>query len=191
MMRGSLRAMGIILACAGLLPVQAATPRQGTFTVKGKLNGGCVLPQSAPLTLNTTVPANGKLDPALSNATWTITGISCNASSQIKISARSLRLNVPRSSLTPSQSQTINFTAKASGWAPSAAMVTTGEATALGTTTVYAGIPQVQPSPKTGSIVVSVSDFVVSVNKGSSSNSAKPIDGAYSATIILTLTPAA
>ena len=189
MMRRSFQVMGIIFACAGSLPAQAASPRQGTFTVKGKLNGSCVLPQTAPLTLSTTVPASGKLDPALSNASWTIAGLTCNSGSQITVSARSLRLNVPRTSLAPAQSQTVNFTAKASGWASSDANVTTGETTALGSTMLYAGTPKTQNAPKTGTIIVSVSNFVVSTNKGSSANSAKLIDGAYSATIILTLTP--
>lgn len=183
--------LAITFACAGLVPAQAAPPGSATYTVKGTINSGCVVPQSPPMTLSTTVPSSGKLDPALANATWTITGLSCNSGSRISLSARSLRLNAPLTSLTPSQSQTVNFTASASGWAPSVATVTTGETTSLGSMTYYAGAAQTQNAPKTGSIIVSVSNFVVSTNKGSSANSAKPVSGAYSATIVLTLAPSA
>ncbi|WP_313806826.1 hypothetical protein [Sphingobium sp.] len=175
-------------ACAGAIPAQAA-PASATAQVKGVIKGKCALPSAAPITFSTVVPANGKLDPALANLSWTISGLACNAGSAISISARSLRLNAPRGSLTPSQSQAVNYTATASGWSPGAATVTTGDTTSLGTTALYTGVAQSQAAPKSGTIIISVSNFTVSTNKGSSANSAKPVDGAYSATIILNLAP--
>jgi hypothetical protein len=149
------------------------------------------MPATAPLTFSTTVPANGKLDPNLSNLNWTITGVACNSGSRISIAARSLRLNTPQTSLNPSQSQAINFTATASGWAASAATVTTGDTNPIGTANYYSGVAKTQLAPKTGGITVSVSGFEVVATKGNgnSSNSAKPLGGAYSATIILILAP--
>lgn len=188
-MRRYIWGSAIILACAGVMPAQAAPSRQGNFPVGGTVGGSCVMPQAGPLTLSTVVPANGKLDPGLKNISWTLSGWSCNAGSRLSISARALRLNNPQTSLTPSQSQTVNFTARANGWTAADATVTTGESTALGSTALYTGTPQTQSAPRTGSIIVSVSNFIVSTNKGSSANSAKLVDGAYSATIILTLTP--
>ena len=186
--RQFLKFQAMVFACAGVIPAQAA-PSSSPVPVKGVINGTCVLPSTAPITFSTVVPANGKLDPALANLSWTIAGLACNAGSTIAISARSLRLNAPRSNLTPSQSQAVNYTATASGWSPSAASVTTGDTTSLGTTTLYTGTAQSQAAPKSGTIIISVSNFTLSTNKGSSANSAKPVDGAYSATIILNLAP--
>ncbi|WP_375196706.1 hypothetical protein [Sphingobium sp.] len=184
-----LTAIGVLLpACVGVLPAQAA-PASATVQVKGVVKGTCALPSTAPITFSTVVPASGKLDPALANLSWTISGLSCNTGSIIAISARSLRLNAARNSLTPSQSQAVNYTATASGWSPNAARVTTGDATSLGTTILYTGTAQSQAAPKSGTIIISVSNFTLSTNKGSSANSAKPVDGAYSATIILNLAP--
>lgn len=189
MMRKSTKAFILALSCAGFTSAQAAPARQMTYNVKGKINGSCVIPQAAPLTLTTTIGSNGKIDPALSNISWSIAGWSCNAASRITLSAKALRLNPPRTSLTPSQSQAINFTARASGWTTSDATVTTAETTALGTGATYTGSPQVQNTPRRSAITVRVSDFVAASTKGSSSNAAKPIDGAYSATITVTLAP--
>lgn len=178
----------VVPACVGALPAQAA-PRSDTIEVAGKVNGICVMPATAPLTFSTTVPSNGKLDPGLSNLRWTITGIACNTGSRISIAARSLRINAPKTSLNPSQSQAVNFTATATGWAPTGATVTTGDTSPIGTTNYYTGAAKIQSSPKTGSITVSVNGFVVVGTSGDSSNSAKPLSGAYSATIVLTLAP--
>jgi len=179
----------LFLACAGLIPAQAAPVRQTTYTVNGKINSACSIPQTSPLTLNTTVSSNGKIDPALSNVSWTIAGWSCNAASRISLSAKPLRLNPPKTSLTPSQSQAINFTARASGWTTADATVTTAETNPVGTGTTYTGVAQVQNAPRKGAITVRVSDFTIAGAKGNSSNTAKPVDGAYSATITVTLTP--
>lgn len=187
-MRGFIAICVLFPTCVGVMPAQAA-PSSATQQVKGVVKGKCALPSTAPITVSTVVPANGKLDPGLANLNWTIAGLSCNAGSTISVTARALRLNAPLGSLSPSQSQTVNFTASASGWSSSPATVTTGETTALGSTTLYTGTPQTQIAPKSGTIIISVSNFIVSTNKGSSANSAKPVDGAYSATIILNLAP--
>jgi hypothetical protein len=179
----------LFLACAGIMPVRAAPVRQATYTIKGKIAGSCAIPQAAPLTLSTTVSSNGKIDPALSNVSWTIAGWSCNAASRISLSARPLRLSPPRTSLTPSQSQVINFTARASGWTTADATVTTAETNPLGTSANYTGAAQVQNAPRKASITVRVGDFATAGAKGNSANNAKPVDGAYSATITVTLTP--
>jgi hypothetical protein len=135
------------------------------------------------------IPANGKIDTALANVRWDTAGWTCNSASRISISARALRINTPRTSLGPSQSQTINFTARVSGWTTSEAVVTTGEATAIGTGALYTGVAQVQAAPKSGGLTIRVGNFVVADQKGSSSNNAKPIEGPYSATITITLAP--
>jgi hypothetical protein len=178
-----------VLTCAGALPAQAA-PSNANFPVTGKIIGSCTIPATGPITFSTVVPANGKLDPALANLTWTITGLSCNSGSRISVSARALRINTPRSSLNPSQSQTINFTATATGWTTTAAVVTTNETNPLGTTSVYTGAVVNQSAPKAATVSIKVSNFAVVGTSGSSSSSAKPIDGTYSATIILNLAPA-
>lgn len=190
-MRKLMSSIAVVLTCAGVMPAQAAPASVGPYPVSGKVNGSCQMPSTAPLSFSTVVPANGKLDPALSNLRWTITGISCNTSSSISVSARSLRITNPRTSLNPSQSQAINYSATASGWASVDATVTTADATPLGTTTLYSGTARAQNTPKAGTVIVSVSNFVVSGTKGNSLNNAKPIDGTYNATIILTLAPIA
>jgi hypothetical protein len=188
-MRRFARFIVAVLSCMGMSSVQAAPARQIPYNVKGKISSSCAIPQAAPLTLSTTVPSNGKIDPALSNMSWTIAGWSCNAASRISLSAKPLRRNPPKTSLTPSQSQVINFTARASGWTTSEAKVTTAETNPLGTGATYTGAPQIQNAPRKGAITVRVGDFTTAGAKGNSSNNAKPVDGAYSATITLTLTP--
>lgn len=178
-----------VLSCAGLSSAQAAPARQIVYNVKGKINSSCSIPQSSPLTLSTTISNSGKIDPALSNVSWTVAGWSCNAASRISLSAKPLRLNPPKTSLTPSQSQAINFTARASGWTAADATVTTAETNPLGTGTTYTGAAQIQNAPRKSAITVRVSDFATAGTKGNSSNTAKPVDGAYSATITVTLTP--
>lgn len=181
----------IAAACAGAqLPAHAASP--ANFAVTGNIQSHCSLGNaSGPLVLNTIVPSDGKLDPTLEGRTFPITGIFCDAPSTLRVSATALRLKTPRSSLSSSQSQTINFTATAAGWTPSAASVTTGETNPLGTTNFYTGAAKTQGAAKNGSITVSVTGFAVVGAKGNSSNSAKPVDGAYSATIVVTLAPSA
>ena len=179
----------VVLSCAGMSSAQAAPARQLLYNVKGKIKSSCSIPQASPLTLTTTVPSNGKIDPALSNMSWTIAGWSCNAASRISLSASPLRLSPPKSSLTPSQSQVINFTARASGWTTADATVTTTETNPLGTGASYSGVAQIQNAPRKSAITVRVSGFATAGTKGNSSNNAKPVDGAYSATITVTLTP--
>jgi len=188
MKRGSF-SFALFVTCAGIMPAQAAPVRQATYAVKGKVVGSCEMPQAAPLTLSTVVSNSGKIDPALSNMSWTLAGWSCNAASRITLSARALRLSPPLTKLTPSQAQAINFTARASGWTTADATVTTAETDPLGTGASYTGTAQVQNAPRKASIVVRVSDFVTAGTKGGSSNNAKPVDGTYSATITVTLTP--
>lgn len=177
----------MVVFCAGT-PVLANSSTKN-FAVSGTVKGSCVMPATVPLTFSTVVPTNGKLDPNLSNLRWTITGISCNAASSLSVSARALRLDLPHSSLASSQSQAINFTATAAGWTPSAASVTTGDSNPLGTTNYYSGTTMTQSAAKSGSINVTVSGFTVVGAKGNSSNSAKPIEGSYSATIVVVLSP--
>jgi len=187
MMSNNLRVVMLILSCAGLASAQAAPAAKSSYAVKGKIKGSCVMPQAAPVTLKTTIDGSGKLDPALSSMTWSIPGWYCNGASQITLSAKALRLTSPKTSLTPSQSQTINFTARAVSWAATDATVTTAETTTLGTGALYSGPPKIRNSPRKGPITIRVGSFTVV--KGSSSASVKPVSGAYSATITVTLAP--
>lgn len=175
-----------LLSCAGATPAQAA-PATKVVQVTGTVANFCQVAQLAPIVLSTTVPNNGKLDPTLEGRSWTISNVSCNNPTRISVSAKALRLNVPKSSLTPSQSQTINFTATATGWAPAAASVRTAETTPLGTGATYTGTGQVQSQAKSAAITVTVSGFVAVTAQ--SNSAAKPVDGAYSATITLAIVP--
>ena len=175
-----------MLACAGAIPAQAA-PATKTVEVTGTVANMCSVTQLAPIVLSTTVPANGKLDPTLEGRNWTIANVNCNSPTRIAVSAKALRRNVPRTSLTPSQSQTINFTASATGWSPAAATVTTGETTPLGTGATYNGTPRVQSQAKSAAITVTVSGFIAVTAQ--SNSAAKPVDGAYSATITIAIVP--
>jgi Flp pilus assembly protein TadG len=83
----------------------------------------------------------------------------------------------------------INFTARASGWTTTDATVTTAEANPLGTGATYTGTPQLQNAARVSAITVRVGDFATPGSKGNSANNPKPVDGAYSATITVTLTP--
>ena len=94
---------------------------------------------------------------------------------------------MPRTSLTPSQTQTINFTARASGWSSAAAAVTTRETAPLGSGTSYTGPAQVQPLAKSATVTITVSGFVPVTTQ--SNSAAKPVNGPYSATITLAIVP--
>jgi hypothetical protein len=111
----------------------------------------------------------------------------CSGPSSIKVSAKALRRNPPNASVPNGQSQTANFTATASGWSNTAATVTTAETLPTGTTTTYTGAPQTQNSAKTGNIIVTVNNFTSVV--GSNGNGSKLVDGPYSATITVSLSP--
>ena len=176
-----------LLLIFGGAPPALAGPSTGIDQVTGQVLSRCTLSQLAPIVLSTTVPANGKLDPTLEGRNWTIANVNCNSPTRIAVSAKALRRNVPRTSLTPSQSQTINFTASATGWSPAAATVTTGETTPLGTGATYNGTPRVQSQAKSAAITVTVSGFIAVTAQ--SNSAAKPVDGAYSATITIAIVP--
>jgi hypothetical protein len=171
--------------CACIAPAQAAQ-----FDVKGTVNKSCNLgPAPGSFIFSTVVGTNGKLSPTLDSQSWTISGSWCNIPSTIRISATALRITspAPKSSLPSGQSQTINFRAQAAGWAPSPAVVTTGETTSIGTGALFQGAAQVQSGPKVGSVNVTVGNFIVAGQVGNSPGQLKPIPGTYSATITVTL----
>jgi len=186
----------VLILCApavamvlGIVPV-AAAPRQANFAVTATVATVCSLGgQTAPLSFSTIVHSSGKLDPNLNNLSWTLTGLYCDSASKIMLRATALRLQPPRTSLTSSQSQAINFTATATGWSAIPATVTTAETTALGSGVSYTGVPQSQTGARSGPITIKVGNFVTSIDKRQSANSAKPIDGSYSATISVILSP--
>jgi hypothetical protein len=182
-------AIGLIsaVACVGALsPAHAAPP--ANFAVNGNVQSHCSLGTSpGPLTVSTTVPASGKLDPALNGRTFNLSGLFCDAPSNIKVSATTLRRNPPKASVPNGQSQAANFTATATGWASTPATVTTTEVSPLGSATVFNGTPRSQSSAKSGSVTVTVNNFTTVV--GPNGNGQKLVDGAYSSTITVSLTP--
>ena len=182
----ALPALAGLLACAGAIPAQAA-PTTTTVQVTGTVPNGCSVTQLNPTVLSTTVPANGKLDPTLEGRNWAVPNVSCNSPTRISVTAKALRLNVPKTSLTPSQTQTINFTARASGWSTAAAAVTTRETAPLGSGASYTGTAQVQPLAKSAMVTITVSGFVPVTTQ--SNSAAKPVNGPYSATITLAIVP--
>jgi hypothetical protein len=111
----------------------------------------------------------------------------CDAPSLIALKATALRITVPKSSLPSGQSQTANFTATATGWSSSTASVTTAQTNPLGSTALYTGASQAQNAAKVGTITVTVNNFTTVV--GPNGNGWKLIDGAYAATITVSLTP--
>lgn len=181
----------VVMACAWPIHAQAA-PGQAEYQTKARIEAICsVSGQIPPMTLTTTVDRNGKIDPALVNASFQIDGMMCTAPSQLVISATSLRLTRPRLVLPAGQSQTINFIAKATGWTANPATVTTRDANPIGTLEVFAGVPQVQYNAKAGGITIHVENFTVATEKAPNGNGApaKPVDGNYAATITVSLTP--
>ncbi|MFM6932028.1 MAG: hypothetical protein ACKOUT_07275 [Novosphingobium sp.] len=184
-------AIPTVMACAWSIHAQAA-PGQADYQTKARVEAHCsVSMQIPPMTLMTTVDRNGKIDPALVNTSFTIDGMMCTAPSQILVSATSLRLTRPRLVLPNGQSQTINFIAKATGWTANPATVTTRDTNPMGSLEVFTGVPQVQYNAKAGGITIHVENFSVATEKASNGNGApaKPVDGSYAATIIISLTP--
>jgi len=176
------------IACAGAITPAHAAPPPAKFPVSGKVNSTCSLGTgSGALLVSTTVPANGKLDPSLEGKTFTLSGLYCDAPSVIRLSATELRRNPPVDKVPNGQSQAANFTATAVGWSSIAASVTTGETSPSGSAAVFSGTPRLQSSAKTANLTVTVGNFTTVV--GSNGNGQKLIDGPYSATITVSLTP--
>lgn len=174
-------------AWAGAIsPAHAASPT--TFTVNGHVNSSCSLGSSTgSLLISTTVPANGKLDPSLNGRTFNLTGLFCDAPSTIRLSASALRRNPAVSKVPNGQSEAVNYTATATGWTSTPATVTTAETSPFGSTTIYTGAPLTQGAAKIGGLTVTLSNFTVVV--GDKGNGKHLIDGNYSATITVSLTP--
>lgn len=180
--------IGLISAAAWVGTVSPAHAAPKTFAVTGHVNSSCSLGSSnGSILIKTTVPANGKLDTSLNGTTFNLPGLFCDASSSINVSATELRLNPPVAKVPNGQSEAANFTATAAGWSSSAATVTTAETSPNGSTTIFAGIPRVQSSAKSGNLTVTVNNFTTVV--GPNGNGLKLIDGSYSATITVSLTP--
>ncbi|MFC4594400.1 hypothetical protein [Sphingobium tyrosinilyticum] len=139
------------------------------------------------MTISTAVGSNGKLDTSLNNKSWTISNVMCSGPSSIKVSAKALRRNPPNASVPNGQSQTANFTATASGWSNTPASVTTSETLPVGTGATFTSPAQTQNSAKAGNINVTVNNFTSVV--GSNGNGSKLVDGPYSATITVSLSP--
>lgn len=175
------------VACAGAWSSAHAAP-PANFAVNGNVQSHCSLGSSpGPLTVSTTVPSNGKLDPTLNGRTFTLNGLFCDAPSTIKVSATELGRNPPKPSVPNGQSQAANFTATATGWSSTPATVTTAETSPVGSLTVFNGTPRSQSSAKTGNVTVTVNNFTTVA--GPNGNGQKLVDGAYSATITVSLTP--
>ncbi len=176
-----------VLAWVGFTPAHAA-PQTRTFSVTGQVGSSCSLgTNSAPLTLATTVPTNGKLDTNLNGKTFTLTNAICSAPSSIIVRSTVLRRAPPNPSVPNGQSQAANFTATATGWSSTPATVTTAETSPLGSTTTYSGTARSQNTAKTGTITVTFSNFTTVT--GPNGNGTKLVDGSYSATITVSLTP--
>ena len=176
-----------ILACAELAPAHAA-PQRSSYAVTGQVASICSLgSNNAPITISTTIAANGKLDSSLNNKSWTISNVMCSGPSSIRVSAKALRRNPANASVPNGQSQTANFTATASGWSLTPASITTGETLPIGTGATYTSPAQTQNSAKAGNITVTVINFTSVV--GSNGNGSKLVDGPYSATITVSLSP--
>jgi len=180
--------LGLISAVACVVASSAAHAAPRTFSVKGNVPTRCSLGSSlGPLTISTTVSANGKLDPSLNGRTFTLSGLYCDAPSSIKVSATALRRDPPKTSVASGQSQSANFTVTATGWSSTAATVTTTETSPLGSTQVFSGTPRNQSIAKSGSLNVTVNNFTTVV--GVNGLGQKLVDGPYSATITISLTP--
>jgi hypothetical protein len=186
MVRASQVALIMVAACVGLAPAHAAPPTQsGSYAVRGNVVGACSLGNS--ISLATNVGSAGTLDPTLHDRTWVIPGWFCSTASTIRLSSTSLRLSTPRASLRTSESQTVNFTARATGWSPVEARVVTGDTGTLGSLTSYSGPAQVQSAAQSGSITLKVDDFVI---VGTTNRSTpRLVSGSYSARIVITLAP--
>jgi len=179
----------LALACTGLAPVQAApVQRGGVYAVTGKVAAACSLgSNTAPVILSTTVDKNGKLDPSLAGKTFRLADVMCDAPSRIALKATALRIVTPRSSVPNGLSQTANFTATATGWSPVTASVTTAQKDPLGSAAVFTGTGQAQNVAKSAPIVISVNNFTAVT--GANGAGWKLIDGDYTATITVSLTP--
>jgi len=176
-----------VLVWAGVTPAHAG-PSPVAYRVTGQVRPSCSLGSNPPLRLSTTVGKDGKLNTSqLQGTTLTLPNAVCSAPSSIVVRATSLRLNTPQANLPNGQSQTVNFTATAIGWSTSPAIVATGDTTPLGTLTAYTGTAQTQNSAKQANITIGFNNFAVVT--GSNGNGQKLLDGAYSATIIISLTP--
>lgn len=188
MVRASLAALIMVTACVGFAPAHAAQPTpSGTYDVRGSVQSRCSTGTSGGITsLETTVERSGRLPSNLDNRSFVLLGLMCSSASQIRVSATPLRRSPAFITISPGQSQTVNYTATASGWSPTAASVTTAMVSAIGADTVYVGAPQTLTTARAGSITVTVNNF--SIVKGNG-NSSKLIDGHYSATITVSLTP--
>lgn len=181
--------IGLIAAAwAGVVSPAHAAPTPKTFTVSGHVISRCSLGTSTgSLLISTTVPSNGKLDTALNGKTFNLTGLFCDAPSTIKLSATELRRSPPVDRVPNGQSEAANYTATATGWSATPATVTTTEASQFGSATVFTGTARSQPTAKIGNLTVTVNNFTTVV--GPNGNGQKLIDGPYSATITVSLTP--
>ena len=183
--------MATLIVSVGIfiLPAHAAPqPTSGLYNVKGLIASKCSLgASSGPITVTTNVDKNGKLDPSLNGRTFVITGVLCTTPSTIALKASALRINSPRAGLPNGQSQTANFTATATGWASVAATVTTAQTNPLGSPAVFTGASQAQNAAKVGTVTVSVNNFTPVVR--SNGNGSKLIEGPYSGTVTISLTP--
>lgn len=160
--------------------------------MSAQVPASCTLgPQLPPLYLTTTVDKDGKIDPALVNKTLHSDVLVCTGSSQITLSATSLRLTSPAKALPPGESQTINFIASMSGWGNDDATVTTLDASRVGSLELFEGVPQVQLEPRAASVVIHFSGFAIAAEKDKQGRpaSAKLAHGSYAATIKVSLRP--
>lgn len=174
-----------VLACVGATPTHAAPT---SFKVSGTVPNVCSL-QSVAMNPSVTVSNGGNNVAVNSPSSWLV-ATQCNAPTILKISARSLRNVTPKTTLNNNESQTLNYTATASGWTTTAATTTTND-TAVGSPTTFfesAGSSQTRTSAGIANVTVSYG-ALTTATAGASGSQIKPTTGSYSATITLTLTP--
>ena len=164
MVRVSHLALLMVTAWAGLAPAHAAPSTQsGKYDVRGNVQSRCATGSSGGVTpLTTAIDKNGKLPANLNNRSFNLAGLFCSSASQIRVSATPLRRSPALSTGSlKGQSQTINYTATATGWSPQPATVTTTMASPIGANTVYVGAPQTLNTAKAASINVTVNNFSI------------------------------
>jgi hypothetical protein len=172
-----------VFACVGIVPAQAA-PVSSTFTLNGTVAGKCSL-QNVTMSPSVSVTNNNNNISVNSPNTWSLTA-GCSGPSTLAVTAKSLRITTPKTSMNNNEAQTINYTATAAGWTTTAATVTTADSAHGSATYSITGQSQSRTTPGSATINVSFGTFSIPQN----GSQTKLNQGTYSATITLSLSPA-
>lgn len=185
--------MRYILACLPVIvcasPALAQTNPSTSFPVNGSVATRCAL-GTTPITPTVTVNGNGgtgMLPDIVANSpsSWSIPA-SCSGPSSLSVTARSLRLNTATATVANQRSQTINYTATASGWTSTAATVLTADTAAGSATYSITGTARSRANAGSGNISVTFGGYSIPSN----GTNTKLLNGTYSSVITLTLSPA-